>query len=78
MAKKRMKTETQPEPKKASGRARDLGITRIVTVEVPTDLDEAAEKYRQDNDRTKKSVIVMALRKFLTEVGYWPPAETPS
>ncbi len=73
MAKKRMKTDTKPDAKKPPGRARDTGVTRIVTFEIPVDLDDAVEEYRQDEDRTKKSVMIMALKKLLTELGRWPP-----
>jgi hypothetical protein len=54
-------------------RARDRGEVRPFTVELEAALGEALKACAERDRRTKKAVLVLALEKYLTEGGYWPP-----
>jgi hypothetical protein len=69
--------EVMAKKPKKTGRARDRGDTRLVTIELDAALDDAIEAFRQQDRRTKKTVITMALEEFLTKHGVWPPPKPP-
>jgi hypothetical protein len=72
------KRPRKPTEQKPTGRARELGKTRLVTIEIDVLLDDALEAFRQADRRTKKAVVTMALEEFLAKHGHWPPRSTPS
>lgn len=49
-----------------TGRARDTGKTRLVTFELDAWLDDAVEAFRYKDQRTKRTIVQMALKEFLT------------
>jgi hypothetical protein len=69
--------ERKKNPRK-TGRARDRGEVRLVTIELDPRLDDAVEEFMVKDRRSKKVVITMALEEFLESKGLWPPAESES
>ncbi len=55
------------------GRARERGVVRLVSFECPVEIDDAMERVRHKQDRTKKSLILMAIRRLLADEGELPP-----
>ena len=55
------------------GRARERGVTRLVTVELEVALDDALELARHAERRTRKAVITLAIEEYLKKSGFWPP-----
>lgn len=71
---KRKTDKTEQEAKKTKPRrARDLGKVRLLTVEISPALLAALESYEGRERRTRRASVEMALERFLTEAGLWPP-----
>ncbi len=55
------------EEKKPSGRSRKRGETRAFTLELPATLDDALECRAEQDRRSKKAVVVIALEQYLAK-----------
>jgi len=68
MAIRKPKTE-KPDSKR--GRAREMGRTVTFTFEMDPDLSQALEDCAKAESRTKRAIIVLALKKYMGDAGFW-------
>jgi hypothetical protein len=60
-------------PKSKPGRARDRGKVRVITIELDPVLDDALERCLQDERRTKRATVSLAIEAYLKARNFWPP-----
>jgi len=68
MAKERHKRSQQPK-----GRARDRGAAVPFTLDLDPALDEVLDACAGQERRTKRAIVTLALERYFTERGLWPP-----
>jgi L-lactate utilization protein LutC len=71
------KKKKEPVSTATTGRARDLGIVKLLQAEVDPRLDKAVEECAAHERRKKKVVIIAALEEYLKKAGFWPPGTRP-
>ena len=59
---------------KKDGRARELGSVVPINIELPPDIGNAIESYKERTGATKRWIVTRALEEFLAKAGLWPPS----